>query len=129
MAKLRSADELIAPAVAETIDKLDQNDVDAAAVKLAQRYAAVIDRAESALDDAGQAFAMIDPEDISAYSYLAKLEKKVEAQAVLAEIGPKLLAVLESLGATPAARSKIQKGGVKDAPPSGLAKLREARSA
>jgi hypothetical protein len=47
---LRPADDLLAPAVATTIGKLQLEDADAAVVKLAKRYAAAID---AAADQAG----------------------------------------------------------------------------
>jgi hypothetical protein len=43
-------------------------------------------------------------------------------------LGPKLLAVLDALGATPAARSKIRKGVSADDGPTRLSALRAARS-
>jgi hypothetical protein len=51
-AHLRSADELLAPAIAETIASLDLKPEDAAAARVAERYAAVIDAAKD------QAYAM-----------------------------------------------------------------------
>jgi hypothetical protein len=44
-APLRDADELLSPAVAETLAALDLKPEDAAAAKLAERYAAIIDAA------------------------------------------------------------------------------------
>lgn len=44
-ARLRSADELLAPAVAETLAALDLKPEDAAAARLAVRYAEIIDAA------------------------------------------------------------------------------------
>jgi len=44
---LRDADELLLPAVEATLGKLTLEDADAAVVKLAQRYAAVIDASET----------------------------------------------------------------------------------
>ncbi len=77
--KLRSADTLIAPAVAETIKQLTLGPEDAAAVRLAERYAAAIDAAPA-----------------------------TEQQETLDKLGPKLLAALESLGATPKARAALK---------------------
>src|SRR6266536_3621101 len=50
---LRDSTELLAPAVAETIAALALKPEDAAAVKLAQRYAAAIDADAAALDFLG----------------------------------------------------------------------------
>jgi hypothetical protein len=91
---LRDSAELLAPAVAETIAALELKPEDAAAVKLAERYAAAIDN-----DGEGDA---------------------------LDRLGPKLHAVLESLGATPAARAKLKGGRPADGKPSRLQQLRGA---
>jgi len=45
-ARLRDADELLAPAIAETLAALDLGNEHAAAAKVAERYAAVIDGAK-----------------------------------------------------------------------------------
>ncbi len=95
---LRDSAELLAPAVAETIAALGLKPEDAAAVKLAQRYAKAIDGAESESD-------------------------------ALAIHGHRLLAVLESLGATPAARAKLKGGKPADGKPTRLQGLRNARGA
>lgn len=102
---LRDAGELIAPAVAETIAALDLKPEDTAAVKLAHLYAAQIDAATG--DD--------DP--------------KIGAWA-MRWIAPLLLDTLETLGATPAARARLAKGG-QQAPhgENQLSKLRAARTA
>ena len=75
MTPLREVDKLFWPAMQETIASLGLLGEDSAAVKLAQRYAQVID----ATPDAKQA-------------------------SVLRWLGPELLKVLEALGATPASR-------------------------
>lgn len=101
---LRDASELLYPAVCETLAvlKLDPDGQDAAAAKLAQRYARLIDQAS----DAKQA-------------------------NVLRWLGPELQKILESLGATPAARAALKRGtrSDPDAKPNGLQKLRAARGA
>lgn len=85
---LRDVSELLWPAVSETIASLDLSPEDAAAVKLAQRYARVID----ALPD--------------------KAPRGSQDQAWgMRWIGPLLLDALNSLGATPLARAKLKKGG------------------
>jgi hypothetical protein len=100
MAKLRDADDLLLSAVKKTITELDLDDMDAAAVELAEQYATAID---------------------------ASYCDKCEADSSLDTLGPKLLAVLESLGATPVARSKIRKGVASGDGPSRLSALRAAR--
>lgn len=119
---LRDAADLLAPAVAETVAALQVAPEDAAAVRLAQRYAATIDRAAEIAADLDE----IPPEDYDTEKLIRALRAKVEAQAVLAELGPKLLAALEALGATPAARAKLKAGGAPSAP-SRLEALRQTR--
>lgn len=104
---LRDASELLYPAVRETLGQLglldpDASSPDAAAAKLAQRYARVIDQAT----DAKQA-------------------------SVLRSLGPELLRVLAELGATPAARAAMTKGKKQpgDDKPNRLQQLRNARGA
>jgi hypothetical protein len=95
---LRDADQLLGPAVTDTVAGLTLTAADSAAVKLAQRYAAAIDGAESHAD-------------------------------ALEKLGPKLLAALESLGATPQARARLKEGSAPGGKPNRLAQLRAARPA
>ena len=101
---LRDASELLYPSVYATVMSLDidREGKDGAAAKLALRYARLIDDAS----DAKQA-------------------------NVLRWLGPELLKVLESLGATPAARAALKRGGKNDASakPNRLQQLRDARGA
>lgn len=122
--RIRSVDGLMRPAVAGTVAKLDQVDVDAAAVRLAERYAAQIDEAAVIAAD----LADVTSEDEDTAKVLYALRKRVEAHQVLIDLGPKLLAVLESLGATPKGRAALGKGPVP-AGPGRLAGLRAARGA
>jgi hypothetical protein len=94
--RIRDVDDLIGPAVADTIDQLTLQPEDHAAAQLATRYAAAIDAAE-------------------------------DTRAALDHLGPKLLAVLEQLGATPKARATLTKGAAGRGGQSELAKLRAAR--
>lgn len=127
MPKLRSTDGLLAPAVAETIRHLAPTKQDAAAVKLAQRYAITIDEATNVAADLAASLAEATYDDDIA-KRLYTLAKRVEAQTVLADLGPKLLAALESLGATPAARARLR-GGAPARAQSRLQALRETRRA
>src|SRR5260221_11389279 len=96
---LRDGCELLGPAVTGTVAGLTLTAADGAAVKLAQRYAAAIDDAESPAE-------------------------------ALERLGPRLLAVLESLGATPAGRAKLKEGRpAGGGKPGGLQALREAHRA
>lgn len=96
---LRPADALLAPAVASAVKALSVDDVDAAAVRLAEQYAAAIDAGSCA---------------------------ECNAKTSIAELGPKLLACLVELGATPRARASVMKGGASGG--GNLARLRSARS-
>lgn len=106
MTALRDASELLWPAVRATLASLGISTADggkdAAAAKLALQYARTIDEAAPGKD------------------YFARLRW----------LGPELHKVLESLGATPAARAamKTAKPGA-DAKPSRLQQLRDARGA
>lgn len=99
---VRDASELLWPAVQETIAELGLLGSDAAAVKLAQRYARAID---SALESGPRAYT-----------------------SALRWLGPELHRMLESLGGTPAARAAMTKGGkAGNAPEDPLEALRKAR--
>jgi hypothetical protein len=95
---LQDTDRTLAAAVALTLDALKLAPEDAAAKRLAQKYAAAIDAAE-------------------------------QSQDALDKLGPKLLATLESLGATPAARARLKEGSAQGGKPNRLAQLRAARPA
>lgn len=108
MTPLRDASELLFPAVSATLASLGIDTADggkdAAAAKLALQYARQIDGTPP-----GEKYAW-----------------------ALRWLGPELHKVLESLGATPAARAAMKRGkttATDDAKPSGLRKLREARGA
>jgi hypothetical protein len=101
---VRDAGELLWPAVAETLGKLDLGGEDAAVAKLAELYAEVIDELPASA-----------PRGVPDRAWGMRW------------IAPLLLDALEQLGATPAARSRIKEGRQGDAPVSQLAKLRAAR--
>src|SRR6266536_129927 len=108
---LRDTDELLAPAVEEMLAALQSDQVDAAAVRLAQRYARDIDDARlvaASLEPVLREILALDPK---IHDRLLSLAVRIERTTVLASLGPKLLAALEQLGATPAARSKTGAGG------------------
>lgn len=124
---LRSADELLGPALAETLGQLGLADSDAALVKLAERYAAAIDHAAELAAEADAIAEGLDPDDLPGRQRLALLAAKVEGQTVLGNLGPKLLQALQALQATPQARAKRRGGGGDRAGPNRLQALREAR--
>jgi hypothetical protein len=114
VAPLRDASELLWPALAETLASLDLGPEDAAARKLAQRYAQVID----GLPD-GDEFTSSRAHD-QAWG--------------LRWMGPLLLDCLTELGATPAARARVSKridagGDSASTQPTWLDQQREARAA
>lgn len=107
MTALRDASELLWPAVSETLATLELGSEHAAAVKLAKRYAQVID----SMPDKAPGNA---PDQAWAMRWL----------------GPLLLDCLSELGATPAAKARLTKGGKPgDGKPTRLAQLRAARGA
>ena len=102
MPALRDASELLWPSVKETLSQLDLGSEHAAAKKLAQRYAQVIDEHR----DQAYALRWIGPLLLDALSQLGA------TPAAKAQI------------------EKLTKGGKpEDGKPSGLAKLRAARGA
>jgi hypothetical protein len=102
---LRDASELLWPALAETLATLDLGSEHAAAVRVAKRYAQIIDGMPEHA-----------PRGQPSQAWAARW------------LMPLLLDALTELGATPAAKARLTKG-VKptDAKPGALAKLRAAR--
>lgn len=125
--RLRPADDLIAPAVAETIGNLTISPEDAGAVKLAERYAAAIDEATH-LSAAASELLDAAAGDDQLLKRVAKLAAQVEAKTVLRELGPQLQSVLESLGATPRARVQMR-GGASHPPQHATSRLAQIRAA
>jgi len=62
-----------------------------------------------------------------ACEYARIIDLACDNPEILNKLGPKLLACLESLGATPAARARIKAVKPPDAKPNQLARLRAAR--
>ncbi len=62
-----------------------------------------------------------------AVEYAQTIDLSCSSPEMLDKLGPKLLAVLEQLGATPAARARMKTAKPADARPNELAKLRAAR--
>lgn len=110
---LRDASQLLWPAVAETLASLKTAPEDAAARKLAQQYAKVIDSQD------GHCRGCRDDE----------CRRAQTGAWAMRWLGPLLLQALESLGATPAARAAMTKKAKPDAKPSRLQQLRDARGA
>lgn len=101
-------------------------DGDKALIALAKRYAQLLDAAK----ENAELFEHLDftPENSNQWQRLQRLEAKVNVEQVAGNLGPKLAAVLEQLGLSPAARVKAAKGGTTDvggsAPGDALAALR-----
>lgn len=111
LSRLRSVDDLISPDVVEACESLEKlTPADMAAVKLARRYAATIDDAMNV----AAALAGLNVDDADLASRVAALSARVDVVTVMEKLGPKLLTCLESLGATPRARSgrAVPGGGV-----------------
>lgn len=125
MGKLQDAAHLLAPAVEDALGALVLSREDSAAAQLARALARQIDEALRAEYLARQA--LEQTEDPMARAYIQELAAKVAAKELLDRLAPKLLAVLEALGATPAARARLKGGKIPDAPESNLSKLRLAR--
>lgn len=102
MTMLRDVSKQLWPAVQQTLSQVDSDsDKDAAAAKLAQRYAQVLDETPDGKE------------------YYARLRW----------LGPELLKVLVELGATPASRAAIKQPKPQDVKQNGLQQLRDARTA
>ncbi len=72
----------------------------------------------------------LEDADTAAVKLAQRYAKAIDdGDDALEKLGPKLLAVLESLGATPAARARLKEGRAPDATEDPLRKLRAARRA
>lgn len=126
---LWSADRLLVPAVSEALAAIELEAEDVAVSKLAERYAREIDQADAAATQADKVLRLINPEDNPDLFELVKgLKAKLSARVAVSDLGPKLLAALDSVGATPKARA-ARKGGAAGAGKGGkLAALRANRA-
>ncbi|PRX48673.1 hypothetical protein B0I33_104491 [Prauserella shujinwangii] len=124
---LQSAERLLAPAVAETLESLELQPEDAAVSKLAERYAREIDGASAAAAQAEKVLREVG-EDPDTAELVAALKAKLGARSAMESLGPKLLAALDALGASPKARAARGKGGASRGTASKLAALRANRA-
>jgi 3-hydroxyisobutyrate dehydrogenase-like beta-hydroxyacid dehydrogenase len=125
---VHDVDKLVLPQVRHTIEQLHLLPADSAAATLAERYAELIDHAAVAttyLKPLRELRAVIAG-NTAAAEHLTRLEVALSAHSVASDLGPKLLAVLESLGATPKARGAVMGGG-GSAAQGALARIRAAR--
>lgn len=105
--------------VRESVGNLELRPEDAGISALAVRFARTIDdAAELAELAAGM------PYDPDTAVQLARLRQRVEAHTVMVEVGPKLQAALDALGATPKARAQVLKPAAPGASKSALSALR-----
>lgn len=108
------------PAVEETLAHVEIQPEDAGLARLALGYARTIDQAQAIAAQAAKI-----PFDEDTAEEVRRLAARVAAHTTMSELGPKLLAALDALGATPKARAAAGKpaqpgqGG-----PSKLAQLR-----
>lgn len=93
---------------------VDPSPVDVAAAELAIAYAKAIDQAELVAASLSKVLRQVEELDVDVYDQLLPLAVRIERTAVLASLGPKLLAALDSLLMTPKARAAVRRG-VKDA--------------
>jgi hypothetical protein len=90
--------------VRETLETLPLRPEDAGLRVLALRYARVIEESR-ALAEAAAAL----PYDPDTAVQVARIRDRLAAHAVMSDLGPKLLAALDALGATPKARAAAGK--------------------
>jgi hypothetical protein len=118
-------DRKLTPAVEETLSQLELAPEDVGIARLAVGYARTIDQAAAIAAQAQRI-----PFDPDTADEVKRLAARVSAHATMADLGPKLLATLDALGATPKARAVTAKsGGHKPAAggtASPLARLRRA---
>ncbi|MDN5932997.1 MAG: hypothetical protein L0I24_18350 [Pseudonocardia sp.] len=105
--------------VRESVGKLELRPEDVGISVLAVRYARTIDDAAELAEQAARM-----PYDPDTAVQLARLRQRVEAHTVMVEVGPKLQAALDALGATPKARAQVLKPTAPGSPRSALSQLR-----
>lgn len=126
---------LLLPSVRRTLDEVAKDsptkELDEGLRKLAEHYAEMIDEARTVALDARHLIAEAEKDDGPeiAKRMLNALVKYSEGVSTLAELGPKLQAALESLGASPKARAAMtgKGGGTPNATP-GRSTLAERRA-
>jgi hypothetical protein len=122
-------DVRMATAVRRAIRELEAVDLDRGTVELALTYAREIDAAELVHASLTKALRELADLDVDLHDRLLQLAVKVERTAILASLGPKLLAALEALELSPRSRAALVKGGARGHGPSPLDDLRARRAA
>ena len=126
---LAPADRLLAPAVAEMLESLELAPEDVAAAKLAGAYARELDGASAAAAQAARVLREAATSgDAELTEQVQALANQLSARAALANIGPKLHALLAELGATPKGRAGLRKGSSAPSGGGKLAALRGGRA-
>lgn len=114
---LQAADRLLAPALTTSLAALDLADEDQAAAKLAESYARALDSAAGMEAQARKVLRDAAGLDEDLLARVEALTQALGARKALAEIGPKLTALLVELGATPKARAALSKGRPPESAP------------
>lgn len=126
---LTAADRLLAPAVAEMLGALELAPEDVAAAKLAGAYARELDGAAAVAAQAARVLRdAASSDDADLVEQVRALANQLSARAALANIGPKLHALLADLGATPKGRAGLKKGAGAPSGGGKLAALRGGRA-
>lgn len=121
-------------ALAAALEAVTVDDRDQAAVQLAKRYAELLDEPgvpAKYRDQLRQISAVINFADNAGFDIdrasiaMEKIVSALSEQTVASDLGPKYLAVLTSLGMTPAGRN--EKGGQKNGPANPLDELERQR--
>lgn len=117
--------------VGEAVKAATTKPEDAGTIALALEYARLLDAPEPASKyrEALEWLHSLDPETEKGERHAALLRSALAEHSVTSDLGPKLLAALESLGMSPRARAAL-KGGKPDDKPgkSPLDELRAARA-
>lgn len=129
---LTSADRLISPAVNATLGAIDVEPRFEAAAKLAERYAAQLDDAHWTEKRADDVLKMVEQnaDDVELLDAVQALRAKLSARSAVENLGPKLAALLDALGATPMGKAKLDKIKPPEDDDSGnwLAKMRNGQA-
>lgn len=106
---------------------------DAGAAALARLYATRLDEAAALAEEAELVAGLLDPDDQDGRRRLSALARRVNAQTVAGELGPKLEAVLTALGMTVKGRAagtaRQEEGGSEPARDSKTDELKARRAA
>lgn len=114
----------MADRVEETLESLHLESADDAVAALAMEYARTLDRAAAIAAAATKIMMSLAWDDMDGHDQIKAILKRVGAHAAVSDLGPKLLACLDALMATPKTRAALQKPKAPAATGGALAKLR-----